>query len=87
MVVVVPSPDERVDVTESLIRDLNKDSMWCEMSGMKLNASKTKTIIAFRSPPVNHIDSVNSIHPQSTTLILGLTVQKKSVDFVIFGDV
>ena len=39
-----PSPSERVAVSESMNRDLNRVSVWCNLWGMKLNASKTKTI-------------------------------------------
>ena len=42
---VVPSPVVRVTVAESLIRDLSRISEWCDLWGMKLNASKTKTMI------------------------------------------
>ena len=40
---VVPSPGVRVAVAEPLIRDLGRVSEWCDLCGMKLNASKTKT--------------------------------------------
>ena len=40
---VVPSPGVRVTVTESLMRDLGRVSEWCDLWGMKLNESKTKT--------------------------------------------
>ena len=53
---VVPSPDVRVTVAESLIRDLGGVSEWFDLWGMKLNASKTKTMIVSRS---------RTIHPQS----------------------
>ena len=33
----------KVAVAESLISDLDRDSEWCDLWGMKLNASKTKT--------------------------------------------
>ena len=46
---VVPSPGVRVAVEESLIRDLGRVSEWCDLWGMKLNASKTKTVIVLRS--------------------------------------
>ena len=49
LVAVVPSPGERVAVSESMNRDLNRVSLWCNMCGMKLNASKTKTMIVSRS--------------------------------------
>ena len=45
---VVPSPVVRVAVAESLNRDLSRVSEWCNLCGMKLNASKTKTMIIFR---------------------------------------
>ena len=41
LVAVVPSLGERVAVSESMNRDLNRISVWCDMWGMKLNASKT----------------------------------------------
>ena len=42
---VVPSPGVRVAVAESLIRGLFRVSEWCDLRGMKLNVSKTKTMI------------------------------------------
>ena len=50
--------------------------MWCDLWGMKLNASKTKTMIVSR---------LRTIHPQSTTLTLDGTVLKESADLVILG--
>ena len=41
MVAVVPSPGERLAVSESMNLDLNRVSVWCNLWGMKLNASKT----------------------------------------------
>ena len=35
----VPSPGVRVAVAESLIRDLGRVSEWCDLWGIKLNAS------------------------------------------------
>ena len=49
LMAVVPSPGVRAAVAESLIRDLGSVNEWCDPWGMKLNASKTKTIIVFRS--------------------------------------
>ena len=46
---VMPSPGVRVTVAESLIRDLGRVSEWCDLWGMKLNVSKTNTIIVSRS--------------------------------------
>ena len=45
LISVVPSPDVRVTVAETLIRDLGKVSEWCDFWGMKPNESKTKTMI------------------------------------------
>ena len=70
---VVPSPGVRVAVAESLICDLGRVSEWCDLWGMKLNESKTKTMIFSRSRPM---------HPQST---IGGTVLKESSDFCYFG--
>ena len=53
---------------------LVKVSEWCDLCGMKLNASKIKTMIVSRS---------RTIHPQSPTLTIGGTVLKESDDLVI----
>ena len=45
LMAVVPSPGVRVAVAVSLIRDLGRVSEWCDLWRMKLNASKTKTMI------------------------------------------
>ena len=39
LMAVVPSPIVRVAVPESLISDLGRVSEWCDLWGMKLNAS------------------------------------------------
>ena len=45
LMAIVPSPGVRVTVAESLIRDLGRVSnKWCDLWGMKLNESKTKTM-------------------------------------------
>ena len=49
LIAVVPSPGLRVAVAETLSRDLVKVSEWCDLWRMKLNASKTKTMIVSRS--------------------------------------
>ena len=61
LVAVLPSPGERVAVSESMNRDLNRVSVWCTLCGMKLNASKNKTMILSRS---------HTVHPQLTPLTL-----------------
>ena len=62
---VVSSPGVRVAVAESLTRDLGRVSEWCDLWGMKLNASKTKTMIVSRS---------RTMYPQSPPLTIGGTV-------------
>ena len=68
----MPSPVVRVTVAESPSRDLVKVSEWRKLWKMKLNASKTKTMIVSRSC---------TMHPQSPAL----TVLKESNDLVILG--
>ena len=70
---VVPSPGVRVTVAESLIRDLDRVSEWYNLSGIKLNASKTRTMILYRSL---------TMHPQSPILTIGGTVLKESDDLL-----
>ena len=53
-----------------------KVSKWCDLWGMKLNASKTKTLIVSRT---------RTMHPQSPALTIGGTVLKESDDLVILG--
>ena len=74
LVAVVPSPGERVAVSEYMNRDLNRVSVWCNLWGMKLNA--TKTMIVSRS---------RIVHPLLTPLTLDGTVMKASADLVILG--
>ena len=66
----------RVAVAESLIRGLWRVSEWCDLWGVKLNASKIKTMIVSRS---------RTMHPQSPPLTIGGTVLKESDDLVILG--
>ena len=73
---VVPSPGARVAVVESLIRDLGRVSELCDLWGMKLNATKIKTMIFSRS---------RTMHPLSPPLTIGGTVLKESDDLVILG--
>ena len=48
LIAVVPSPGVRVTVAESLSCELVKVSEWCDLWGMKLKESKTKTMIVSR---------------------------------------
>ena len=76
LMAVVSSPGGRYTVAEFVIRDLGRVSQWRDLWGIKLNASKTKTMIVSRS---------HTIHPQSPTLTIGGTTLKESDDLVIFG--
>ena len=67
-------PGVRVRLAESLSRDLVKVSDWRDIWEMKLNASKTKTMIVSRS---------GTLHPQSPVLTIGGTMLKESDDPVI----
>ena len=68
-IAVVPFAGVRVTVAESLSRDLVKFSEWCNLWGMNLNASNTKTMIVYRS---------RTMHPQSPALTIVGTVMKES---------
>ena len=59
LIAVVPSPGLRVAVAESMTRDLVKVNEWCDLLGMKLNASKTKTMIVSRSRQCSPITRIN----------------------------
>ena len=76
LMAVVPSTGVRVVVAESLIRDLGRVSEWCDLCGMKLNASMTKTMMVSR---------FRTMHPQSPPLTISGTVMKDSDDLVILG--
>ena len=53
LIAVMPSPGVRVTVAEPLLRDLGRVSEWYDLWGMKLNASKTKTMIVSRSHTIH----------------------------------
>ena len=61
-------------IAESLSSDLVKVSEWCDILGMKLIPSKTKTMIVSRSL---------TMHLPSPALTMGGTVLNKSDDLVI----
>ena len=75
LIVVVPFPGIRVTVAESLIHDHGKLSEWCDLWGMNLNVSKTKTVIVLG----------HAVCIPSPTLIIGGTVLKESNDLDIVG--
>ena len=72
----MPSPELRVAVAESLSHDLVKVVSGVTFGGMKLNASKTKTMTLSRSC---------TMHNQSPALTICGTVLKAADDLVIFG--
>ena len=76
LVAVVPSPGERVAVSEYINLDLNRVSVCYNLWGMKLKASKTMTMTVSRS---------RTVHYQLTPLTLDGTVLKESADLVILG--
>ena len=76
LMAVVPFPGVRVAVAESLISDLGRVREWCDLWGMNLNASRTKTMIVSR---ISHNAS------PVTLLTNGGTVLKGSDHLVIFG--
>ena len=59
LMAVVPSLGVRVAVAESPISDLDRVSEWCDLWGMKLNASKTKTMIVSRSRTMHPVTLIN----------------------------
>ena len=74
---VVPSPGARVTVAESLNRDLVRVNAWCDLSGTKLNESKTKTMIVSRS---------RTMHPQSPPLTIDGILCRKSLTIWIYWE-
>ena len=78
LMAVVLSPGVRVAVAESLIRDLGRVGESCDLWGMKLNVSKTKTMMRVRLRSC-------TMHPQSPPLTIGGTVLKESDDLVTLG--
>lgn len=82
LIAVIPSPDRRLVVSESLNRDLAKINDWCSLWGMKLNANKTQSMIVSRSRtlypyhPDLHINNVILTTCQSFK-ILGVIFDSK----------
>ena len=64
-----------IAVAEPLHRDLSRVSEWCDLWGMKLNASKTKTTI---------VSWPRTMRNQSPPLTVGGTVLKKFIDRDVF---
>ena len=76
LMAVVPSPGVRVAVAEYLIHNHGRVSERCDLWGIKLNVSVTKTIIVSRS---------STMHPQSPPLTIGEAVLAESYDLPILG--
>ena len=82
LIEAIPSPNARISVAQSLDRDLLKVSDWCNMWGMKLNVSKTKTMVVSRSRSLNppspalSVDGV-VLKDLAYLEILGLTLDSK----------
>ena len=74
--VALTSPGIIVRVAGSTNRDLSKVSEWCDLQGMKFNASKNKTMIVSRP---------RSMHRQSPPLTIGGTVLKEFNNYDILG--
>ena len=78
LVAVIKSPQQRSVVSQSINRDLETIHNWCDRWGMKLNPSKTKTLLVSRSrteePPHPLLRIGNSELAESDFLtILGVT--------------
>jgi len=82
LIAVIPSPDARLRVAQSLDRDLGSVSDWCSMWGMRLNAGKTKTMIVSRSRTLNPLSPALNVggvvlKNLSVLEILGVTFDAK----------
>ncbi|MEL6846781.1 MAG: reverse transcriptase domain-containing protein, partial [Bacteroidota bacterium] len=66
---VVRSPQHRIEVAQSLNRDLERIRAWCSRWGMKLNSSKTKSMLVSRS---------RTAHPPHPQLFIGNTALVES---------
>ena len=76
LIAVVPSPDQRQLISESLNRDLARISAWCSLWGMKLNPTKTQSMIASRS---------RTPFPRHPDLLLNNVVLNACDSFKILG--
>ena len=76
LLAVVPSPDARVGVCNSLNRDLAKISSWCKTWGMKMNPTKTQSMIVGRS---------RTAHPPHPDLLIDNIPLVSSSSFKILG--
>ena len=74
LMAVFPSPGVEVTTAESLIRDRGRVSEWCDLWGMKLNASNVK----HNASPVTPLTIGGTVLKESNDLvILGVTFDSK----------
>ena len=76
LLAVVPSPDMRSVISDSLNRDLAKISEWCRLWGMKMNPNKTQSMIVSRS---------RTLQPQHPNLFIDNVPLTTSDSFKILG--
>ena len=76
LLAVVPSPAARLDVSDSLNRDLAKISSWCRNWGMLMNPTKTQSMIVGRS---------RTVHPPHPDLLIDNVPLVNSNSFKILG--
>ena len=82
LLAVVPSPEDRVIVSQSFDRDLARIQSWCNQWAMQLNIQKSKSMIVSRSRTIRPSFPVLLLHgvalEESTSLrILGVTLDPK----------
>ena len=87
LLAVVPSPDTRSVISNSLNRDLAKISEWCRLWGMKMNPNKTQSMIVSRSrtlqPQHPNLFLDNVPLTTSTALQFGFLQQTHTLNFLI----
>ena len=76
LIAVIPSPDQRQLVSDSVNRDLAKINDWCNLWGMKLNPTKTQSMIVSRS---------RTLFPDHPDLFLNNFVLSTCNSFKILG--
>ena len=76
LIAVIPSPDLRQLISESLNRDLARIGDWCRLWGMKLNPTKTQSMIISRS---------RTLFPRHPDLLLNNVVLNTCDSFKILG--
>ena len=82
LLATIPSPTDRLLVSDSLNRDLCRISEWCVAWGMKVNPSKTKSMVVSRSRTVLPVHPSLSfegqlIEDESELRVLGVVLDCK----------